>query len=225
MNSKPLAELVLAPAAGGADPAWTLRVDDHGIAAREVHDSRAQCMDPAGCLVSEDGRQRLGQIGEHAVGKMEVCPAEARRPDPNDDVIGAGNDRFVDLLDDRLPARTRAAARPSCRSLLGSERCRARVGDVLVLFDAAAADPNRARGPRRHGSAARRRRRSRSGRPRRRRNRTAIDPAASSPVRIFEGSPNEAAVNALFAETFSVPKGAASIRLWDRGRDRRRRRP
>jgi len=57
---EPLAELVMAPAARGAEAARALRVHEHWIPDLHVVDVRANGVNPAGSLMSQDGRKRFG---------------------------------------------------------------------------------------------------------------------------------------------------------------------
>jgi len=57
---EPLAELVMAPSARGAEAARALRVHEHWIPDLHVVDVRANGVNPAGSLMSQDGRKRFG---------------------------------------------------------------------------------------------------------------------------------------------------------------------
>ena len=105
---------VLAGAAGAAQPAGRRRVQDHGVADRDVGDRGADLVHPAGVLVADRvGQRRVHRLVPLAQDDVQVGPAHPGAADLHDHVERALDGRLGDLVDGRAARCTRATARPS----------------------------------------------------------------------------------------------------------------
>src|SRR5438445_3305813 len=92
---------VLAAAAAEAHATAHQRVHDHGVAGADRRHVGAHLFDPPGVLVAEGVRQlEVGErLAQDALDDVEVGPAEAGPADLDDDVLGAADLRFRDVVD------------------------------------------------------------------------------------------------------------------------------
>jgi hypothetical protein len=95
-----LAVHVVTVAARAAQAAGDERVDDDGVAHRDVRDRRSDRVDPAGVLMAgRVGQLDLGLLGPLALLDVQVGPAEAGRADAHDDVQRSRHARLVDFVE------------------------------------------------------------------------------------------------------------------------------
>src|SRR5207237_1991414 len=92
---------VLAAAAAEAHAAAHERVHDHGVARAHRRHVGAHLFDPPGVLVTEGvGQLEVGErLAQDAFDDVEVGPAEPGPADLDDDVLGAADLRFGDVVD------------------------------------------------------------------------------------------------------------------------------
>jgi len=90
---------ILSPAACRASTVCYQRVDDHSIAGLHRTNRSTEVMDPPRILVAQDIREgAVHLLSPDSLHDMQICSANARSPDTDDDIVWFLDIRLRNLL-------------------------------------------------------------------------------------------------------------------------------